>query len=277
MSLPDISGAPLVEYSNLDIAEFYRNNWRRRPVVWRGCAHQFLATPLDWVEVETLDAELAGGGGGDTDVRRSPDGTIQFFNQAQHALPRLARVCAGIAARFGWETCTADISVTRGPGAGIGCHFDFNDNIVVQQHGAKRWQVGLPEHTAPARQRARMLEIEGFVPRSRLPEHPFEVDLRAGDVLYLPLFAPHQGVDSTSGGGSISVSFSYNSENALQRYIKPLLRQLSRNKAWWGPIPLDGPEEAELTEALRQALAEVLSARQEGAQAVPSRPDHPTV
>ena len=243
------------ETDRLDLDRFHRDHWRRRPVVLRGCGPRFLAPALTWSDVTALEARLEGDTSG-AGVHRRSDGTVLFVNQAQHTVPQLAAACEKLAALFGWDECTADLSVTRGGGAGIGCHFDHSDNFVVQQQGSKSWRVGLPEHTSRERQRRRMLETKGFVPSGRLPQRPWEVVLHPGDVLYLPLFAPHEGVENPDGAdeGSVSVSFSCNARSALGTHLKPLLRALAAQDAWWEPLPLDGADPERLEAALVRAL-----------------------
>ncbi|MFE7765188.1 JmjC domain-containing protein [Streptomyces sp. NPDC057438] len=258
-----MSTQSLLETDRFDLDLFYREHWRRRPVLWRGCGPRFLAPGLDWPDIEVLEGRLARTPQAEesgAQVRRRPDGAVLFVNQAQHTLPELADACAKLADLFGWDECTADLSVTRGSGAGIGCHFDHSDNFVVQQQGSKTWLVGLPEHTASERQRARMLETKGFVPSGRLPEEPYSAVLHPGDVLYLPLFAPHEGVEGEGSDGSVSVSFSCNAQSALSRYLKPLLSALSREPAWWQPLPLGVPDVDRLEDALRRVLRTVTDA-----------------
>ena len=258
-----MSTRPLVETDRFDLELFHREHWRRRPVLWRGCGHRFLAPSLDWPGIEALERRLEQEpreAESETAVRRRPDGAVLFVNQAQHILPELADACSKLADLFGWEECTADLSVTRGSGAGIGCHFDHSDNFVVQQKGSKTWLVGLPEHTTPDRQRKRMLEAKGFVPSGSLPEEPLRAVLHPGDVLYLPLFAPHEGVEKDGGDGSVSVSFSHNAQSALSRYLRPLVSALSREEAWWRPLPLGQPDNDRLEDALRHALRAITDA-----------------
>lgn len=246
------------EMDRLDLDRFYRDHWRRRPVVLRGCGRDFLAPAVRWSDITALEARLEGDTSG-AGVHRRPDGTVLFVNQAQRTVPELAAACERLAGLFGWDECTADLSVTRGGGAGIGCHFDHSDNFVVQQQGSKSWLVGLPEHTSRERQRKRMLETKGFVPSGRLPQRPWEVVLHPGDVLYLPLFAPHEGVENPDGPdeGSVSVSFSHNARSALGSHLEPLLRALAAQDAWWEPLPLAGPDTERLEAALVRALRDV--------------------
>ncbi|WP_460105255.1 JmjC domain-containing protein [Streptomyces sp. YKOK-J1] len=257
------------ETDRLDLDRFHREHWRRRPVVLRGCGPRFLAPALTWSDVTALEARLDGDTSG-AGVHRRPDGSVLFVNQAQHTVPELAAACGKLAGLFGWDECTADLSVTRGGGAGIGCHFDHSDNFVVQQQGSKSWRVGLPGDTGRERQRKRMLETKGFVPSGRLPGRPWEVVLHPGDVLYLPLFAPHEGVENPDGAdeGSVSVSFSYNARSALSTHLKPLLRALTAQDAWWEPLPLDGADPERLEAALVAALRSVTGPAPEPA-------DHP--
>ena len=267
-----VTGEWLLESDRLDVPAFYEHVWRRRPMIWRGCGSDFLAPSLDWPRIAEVE-QLSDEGLGASQARRSPDGKVLFVNQAQHTLPELATACGALAETFGWSECTADLSVTRGQGAGIGCHFDHSDNFVVQQRGSKSWRVGLPTDTAPHRQRARMLETKGFVPSGTLPKETREVELFPGDVLYLPLFAPHEGVESAADDGSISVSFSHNAQSAISRLLKPLLRRLSEEEAWWGPVPLDGSDPDQLAQALHRALVDVLDG--EGPAAHTTSPSDP--
>ncbi|WP_299535784.1 JmjC domain-containing protein [uncultured Streptomyces sp.] len=259
MSGNEETAVGLVELRELDIELFHREFWRRRPVVWRGCADAFLSPALDWTDIEALERKLADTPQQAADVHRREDGQVLFVNQAQRVMPELTEACATLAKRFGWDQCSADLSVTRGQGAGIGCHFDHSDNFVVQQQGSKDWLVGLPAHTSRERRRKRMLETKGFVPSGRLPETPFRVELMPGDVLYLPIFAPHEGSEGARDGGSVSVSFSYNAESALTRYVRPLLRRLSQEETWWEPLPAGGGDLKVLEETLLRALRDVAS------------------
>jgi 50S ribosomal protein L16 3-hydroxylase len=251
-----VTGTEILETRTLDVEHFYRDHWRRRPVVWRGGAGAFLDPALNWSEVETLERDW--GTDPPPNVRRRPDGGVLFAQHVQTLLPRFGAACRAVARRFGWDHCTADLSVTRGPGAGVGPHFDQSDNFVVQQQGTKSWRVGTPGDTPRERQRLRMLETAGFVPSSRLAATCPTVELHPGDVLYLPIFAPHEGVEAPGQGGSLSVTFAHNADSAWGRYARDLMRELSRRPAWWRPLPLEGPDPGGLAEELTDALRRVV-------------------
>lgn len=225
----------IAERASMDLDEFYAEFWRARPVVYRGVGPGLLAPAV--THAESLAIRAAAPPEANRLVVRSDD-RVFFVNQVDRDSRRIKQACAEFSRRMGWDHCTADLSVTDAADGGIGPHFDHSDNFVVQQQGVKHWRVGLPSDTPQAHRRLRMLDAEGFVPRAQESALVSAVDLRPGDVLYLPLFAPHRG-EQAGCEPSVSVSLSYNAENALSRFLAPVLERLRDDPRWWQPLALD--------------------------------------
>ncbi|MGQ0574510.1 MAG: JmjC domain-containing protein [Pseudonocardia sp.] len=228
-----MNAAAVAERDRFDRTAFHRDFWRRAAVVYRGAATRLLDPPLDHDDAAALVAAARRHAA--TSVAQRPDGTVTFVNQVQHVSPRLRVASRAVDAALGWAGTTFDLSVSTTAGVGIGPHFDHSDNLVLQQQGSKTWHVGPPEDTDSAQRRARMLELPDHLPTARVPRCAAVV-LHPGDMLYLPLFAPHEGI---ADGPSVSVSASFNAESALSVLGAALLTQLRRDPAWWAPLPLD--------------------------------------
>ena len=252
-----VTGA-IAERDLFDKAEFYRLFWRRSSVVYRGEAFRMLNLRLGSEDAMALAAVARTAS--ITSVVGRADGGMTFVNQVQRVSPRLRDAARTLDAELGWRSTTFDLSVSTTAGVGIGCHFDHSDNLVLQQEGAKLWRVGSPEDTGNDARRARMLEVHDFVPTTPAPGGD-AVLLAAGDMLYVPLFAPHEGI---AKGPSVSVSASFNAESPASLLGHALMSELSRATVWWSPLPLDIPEdqgdlvEQVVTRAARRVIAENL-------------------
>jgi len=85
------------------------------------------------------------------------------------------------------------------PGGSVGPHIDLYDVFICQGSGSRRWRVGdIGEHHEFAAHPA-LLHVEEF-------DAMIDVELRTGDILYLPPGFPHEGV-SVSESMSFSVGY----------------------------------------------------------------------
>ncbi|WP_286267655.1 cupin domain-containing protein [Thalassotalea atypica] len=93
-----------------------------------------------------------------------------------------------------------DLMVSYGtPGGGVGPHIDLYDVFICQGSGSRRWRVGsLGPHKEFAAHPA-LLHTEAFDPI-------IDVELKTGDILYIPPGFPHDGV-SLENSMSFSVGF----------------------------------------------------------------------
>jgi hypothetical protein len=124
------------------------------------------------------------------------------FHDAGHTLylhdaqtPALGRWHRALAVELGHAADRTTFSLFAGRRtAGTRCHFDSLENITIQLRGRKRWRIAPNEHirepvhnwvtgqTVPP-------SLAHHAPRglpARMPDGAYEIDLRAGDVLYIP-------------------------------------------------------------------------------------------
>jgi ribosomal protein L16 Arg81 hydroxylase len=133
-----------------------------------------------------------------------------------------------------------------GPNAqGFAAHQDDHDVFVMQTHGAKNWRIY--ERPAPGGQLTDTLL--------------YDVELRQGDMLYMPIGFPHAA--STSGEYSIHVTVGVFPLTWHELAKQTLNRLAQQDPAWADPVALPGaggaeaPTVAELETRLRTGLAKL--------------------
>lgn len=113
--------------------------------------------------------------------------TIVSSGMHQHH-PALADLCTGLSVAL-HAPVQANVYLTPKREQGFRLHYDTHDVIVVQVEGAKRWQL----HDTPL---PLPLRGQGFDSREQeLGPATREVELRAGDSLYVPRGVPHAAVN----------------------------------------------------------------------------------
>jgi|SRR5580658_200070 ribosomal protein L16 Arg81 hydroxylase len=96
----------------------------------------------------------------------------------------------------------ANAYITPGRAAGFPPHYDTHEVLVMQLAGKKRWQINEPTIKLPHSDQ--QFKPEGFVPGPRL----MEIELQAGDLLYLPRGYVHS--TTTSEWHSVHVTLGVN-------------------------------------------------------------------
>ncbi|MCX4246364.1 JmjC domain-containing protein [Paraliomyxa miuraensis] len=222
---------------------FFRDCWRRRPVVLRGAAQALIAeapTPADMERLQALPR-----------LHCTTDGkTVWFYQQLVGELPLIERLTTAGRALFEWEPITCDIVHTRGP-ASIGCHFDEDDNFSIQLCGSKRWRLSPPSTLPPDLLRLRMLK-EPNVGNAPLGPDVTELLVESGDVLYIPQSWIHWG---ESTGDSLSISLVVNSRTFHLDFAEAMAEALRRVPGWACSPPV-GPGSTAARERALDALVE---------------------
>ena len=138
-------------------------------------------------------------------------GASLVVNQIDQHVPQLRRLVTAMERELGVAVgVNAYLSFSKG--GAFKPHWDRHDALVVQVHGAKRWTIWDSTFKNP-------------VEKSRYAKHDVtaapsqELELAAGDVLYIPRGEPHAA--AVSGGSSVHLTFGLDSLNGLD-----LLRQL---------------------------------------------------
>lgn len=93
------------------------------------------------------------------------------------------------------------------PGGSVGPHIDWYDVFICQGSGSRRWRVGDKGNHHEFSAHAALLHVDPF-------DAIIDVELEAGDILYIPPGFPHEGVTLTTSL-SFSVGFRTNSSQNL--------------------------------------------------------------
>lgn len=118
--------------------------------------------------------------------------------------PALARFANNLALELD-QPVQINAYLTPASARGLDVHFDYHDVFVVQLEGTKRWQVWSPIERCPE-----PISGKHAVPRptpEELGEPVLDLELAAGDVLYLPRGHPHAArtTDRTSSHLTVGV------------------------------------------------------------------------
>ena len=225
------------------VSTFFDEYWQKKPLFMPGMAEFFVGSLMDYREALSVIAAARH----KNSVRLTSDpGRTDFLRGADTESPRLASRALGLQATLGLPGLTFDVVLTHAAG-GIGCHFDDTDNFVVQNAGTKNWQIGPVDALPKADMQRRLLRFEGYEWRAFMPhvEDVSTYQLNAGDVLYVPLNAPHWG---RAEGPSISTPLVFNVRTGLEELLPLMQEVLADNAMWWGPAPAYGrlPDDADL-------------------------------
>ncbi|MCX4245100.1 aKG-HExxH-type peptide beta-hydroxylase [Paraliomyxa miuraensis] len=222
---------------------FFREHWRRRPVVLRGAARALLSEVPSADELLELQARAA--------HCCTTDGkSVWFYQQLVHELPLTERLSLAGRERFEWQHVACDLVHTVGP-ASIGCHFDEDDNFSLQLVGAKRWRLSPPDTLASDLVRLRLLK-EPDVGRATLGPEVTELHVEAGDVLYIPQLWIHWG---ESEGDSISISLVVNGRTFHATFAGSVEDALRHAPGWARAVPV-GPGSTLARERTLDALVQ---------------------
>lgn len=85
------------------------------------------------------------------------------------------------------------------PGGSVGPHIDLYDTFICQGTGSRHWRVGDNRERKQFAAHSALLHVESFEPI-------IDVELNAGDILYIPPGFPHEGI-SLDNSMSFSVGF----------------------------------------------------------------------
>lgn len=109
-----------------------------------------------------------------------------------------------------WWRVDDVIGTLSSPGSGIGYHAGHEDGFIIQLSGSRRWRVW-KDICTPLHYRAELLApSQGLNPTIFRPtDHAdllLDVELSAGDVLYIPPYFPHEGITIET---SVSLSIAW--------------------------------------------------------------------
>jgi len=214
----------------LSVDTFFAEHWEAKPLHLRRDVNVYAALPTP-LEIDEIIAsgvlrypsiQLARGGGflppesftrtvrqGDALFTGLPDVAqieTEYRNGATISLPGFHRVSPAVgalAAALADEldhAIHANVYLTPGNAAGFTPHYDTHETFILQLGGAKHWRVYAPPLTLP--HQSQPFSPEGY----KLPAAPlFELDLEAGDLLYLPRGFVHSTTTAESYSAHITI------------------------------------------------------------------------
>ena len=161
-----------------------RGEYPRRPDYFR-VAKESVPAPIErWVVDGRVDTGLL--------EACLEDGFSIIITHIEQHLPPLGALCRNLSARLKESTYVGAIVTTGAEGA-FRLHYDFEDLIILQVEGAKRWQIFGPPVSNPVRGMAKQAPPQG--------PPTFDEVLEPGDFLFVP--AGHWHHCQTMSGKSI--------------------------------------------------------------------------
>lgn len=121
------------------------------------------------------------------------------INMLNHRLTAVGAAALELSDMLGFRV-NANLYLTPSQTAGFEPHFDWMESIIVQLEGTKRWRIFEPivQHPRPRQK---------FKPRASELGQPVQtVELRRGDMLYLPAGIPHE-CEAVGAEPSLHVTF----------------------------------------------------------------------
>ena len=202
------------------LEEFLRDYWQQKPVVIRQGFKDF-KDPIAADEIaglaaeDTVESRLVYKDGDDWQAEFGPFQDYERLGDKGwslivQALDNWSEEAAQLIEPFRfiphWRLDDLMVSFAT-PGGGVGPHIDLYDVFICQGSGKRHWRVGdRGEHREFAAHEA-LLHVDPFEPI-------LDVELEAGDILYIPPGFPHDGI-TLETSLSFSVGFRTNSTASL--------------------------------------------------------------
>ena len=163
----------------------------------------------------------------------------------------LAYFCRDLEQRLNHHV-QANVYLTPRSSQGFAPHYDTHDVFVLQIHGTKHWRiydsaVRLPDRSLPH-----------HTDRDKLAPPLYELDVRPGDVIYLPRGFVHEALTSDDESLHITIGvIAYSWFDIFQEVLTSLRKQDYRFRA---SLPPGFATEPEIAPALRDRFQELAAA-----------------
>jgi hypothetical protein len=262
------------------LADFFSEHWERGPYSIRRGASEYYRGVLENRDLEEIisisDARypairLAKDGAyyppaaytrevtvGELTFRGVPDVdriSAEYAKGATVALPALHRtwgplaaLCARLEEALDYLV-HANAYITPGRAGGFTPHYDTHDILVLQIAGKKRWLIDEPTIRLP--HNSQTFNPQGFTPGPRL----LEIELQAGDLLYLPRGYVHSTTTSECHSAHVTLGINVYTWADVAIQLMPSCVDREEFRA---ALPPGFARRAELRPAMRARLAELL-------------------
>jgi hypothetical protein len=182
----------------------------------------------------------------------------EYRNGASIVLPALHRTCPALK-----ELCArlrsqldhvphANVYITPGNAAGFTPHYDVHEVFVLQIAGRKRWSLYPPILQLP--HRSEPFSPQGYV----VPQPMAQMELGAGDLLYLPRGFIHSAATSDSYSAHVTIGISVFTWSDLIRDLHDTSPEDLRLRQ---ALPAGFARRDELKPVLKQRLVDLLGQR----------------
>lgn len=222
--------------------DFLANYWQKKPVILRNAFPDFLdpITPDKLAGLameEELDSRIVSNKNGVWDAKFGPFSNYDYLGESHwsllvQAVDHWHKDAATLVEPFRclpqWQFEDLMISYAT-PGAGVGPHIDNYDVFIIQGMGKRRWKVG--DRNSEYKQfntHKALLHVETY-------DAIIDEVLNSGDILYIPIGSPHDGV-SLDESLSYSVGFrTQTSKEMISSFADYLLDNLPQGNFYQDP------------------------------------------
>jgi ribosomal protein L16 Arg81 hydroxylase len=166
----------------------------------------------------------------------------------KHSTP-VGKLCRGLESFLGHRV-NANVYMTPPNSQGFSAHYDTHDTVILQIEGSKRWQIYGPALDLPLREQ--LFDAKTLRPGPVLQQ----IELRAGDLLYLPRGVVHEA--KASATFSLHVTLGLHPILWADVVHEALRRSSAKDVALRASASANGPARAdgsELAAALQQAFS----------------------
>ncbi|OCG09061.1 50S ribosomal protein L16 arginine hydroxylase [Gilliamella sp. wkB178] len=204
----------------IDWDDFLTNYWQKKPVILRDAFANFRdpITPDELAGLameEEIESRIVSNKNGIWDAKFGPfidynnlgeDHWSLLVQAVDHWHEQAATLVEPFKCLPQWQFEDLMISYAT-QGAGVGPHIDNYDVFIIQGMGCRRWQVGdrNPNYKQFSAHKA-LLHVEEYQPI-------IDEEITAGDILYIPIGFPHNGV---SIGESLSYSVGFRTQTSQE-------------------------------------------------------------
>jgi hypothetical protein len=211
---------------------------------------------------ETLDSASYTGQDGRLDVSRllafHSDGATLILNHLEDVLAPLADLCVALEVTFG-SLFQANLYVTPPRQTGFAAHFDTHDVFLLQASGRKVWRLHASAIELPLPAQLRPVDPESCGPIIA------EVELSAGDTLYLPRGVVHASVSGEVTSAHLTVgAFAYTWTDILN---EALATTVLEDPAFRTALPRDFAGDGFDRKAARRTLLSLIDRFRDAADA----------
>lgn len=171
----------------------------------------------------------------------------------QRTWPPLGALCSALERELD-HAVHANAYITPAGSAGFTAHYDTHEVLVLQIAGSKRWRIDGPPIHLP--HRSQPFSLERYV----RPAQPLaEVELRAGDLLYLPRGYVHSTLTENSFSAHVTLGITVYTWVEL---ASELLQSCISEERWRRALPCGFASRRALRPELASMLRELLASLQ---------------